>query len=195
MTAAALPHQVAWRHGTSREGIEVAFLHRSSHGYLIDGRTVAVEDGHGWAVRYHIALDAQWQLRHAVVTTFADADPEERMTTLDYDGDGRWRVDGLPAPQLKGCLDLDLECSALTNAFPVRRLSPGVGDEFDAPAAYVRIAAEAPRRADQTYRRIDDEDGRSRYDYHAPEFDFQAVIEYDGSGFVVAYPGIADRIV
>ncbi len=36
-------------------------------------------------------------------------------------------VDGEPAPHLDGVLDVDLESSALTNAFPVHRLDyPGI---------------------------------------------------------------------
>ena len=34
------------------------------------------------------------------------------------DGEGRWSVDGRPAPRLDECLDLDLESSMLTNASP-----------------------------------------------------------------------------
>jgi hypothetical protein len=37
--------------------------------------------------------------------------------TLRADGDGSWVVDGRPAPQLDGCLDVDLESSSMTNAF------------------------------------------------------------------------------
>jgi uncharacterized protein len=45
-----------------------------------------------------------------------------RSTVLEADGHGQWKVDGEAAPQLDGCLDVDLEASAFTNALPVHRL-------------------------------------------------------------------------
>lgn len=196
MLHSGLPHQAAWRHGPSREALEVAFLTPHHDGLLIDGRTVAVEDGAAWAVRYHIELDADWGTRHAVITTFAGTDGDERMTTLDHDGTGLWRVDGLPAHQLDGCLDVDFEASALTNAFPVRRATPAVGDELDAPAAYVRVAAVAPAKLAQTYRRQDDDPGgHASFVYASPAYDFTSTITYDAAGLVVTYPGIAERMV
>jgi hypothetical protein len=44
------------------------------------------------------------------------------------------------------------------------------------------------RRLGQTYRRRDD----GRFDYTS-EGDFEAVLEYDASGLIVDYPGIATR--
>ena len=44
-----------------------------------------------------------------------------RQTFLTADGAGNWLVDGEPAAHLDGCLDVDLESSAVTNALPVHR--------------------------------------------------------------------------
>jgi hypothetical protein len=41
---------------------------------------------------------------------------------------------------LDGCLDADLESSAMTNAMPVRRLGLAVAARAAAPAAYFRAA-------------------------------------------------------
>lgn len=41
---------------------------------------------------------------------------------LISDGQGRWTVDGEPAPQLDGLIDVDPEASACTNTLPVHRL-------------------------------------------------------------------------
>jgi hypothetical protein len=102
-------------------------------------------------------------------------------------------VNGEAAPALDGCLDVDLEASALTNALPVRRLALRVGQEADAPAAYIRALDLSVERLEQRYVRLPDDAARQRFQYTSPAFDFQAVLVYDESGLVLDYPGIAVR--
>jgi hypothetical protein len=109
--------------------------------------------------------------------------------TLQHDGSGHWRLDGDRADHLDGCLDVDLEASALTNAFPVHRLGLRVGEQADAPAAYVRATDLTVERLEQRYVRLADR----RYRYTAPAFDFECEILYDEAGLVLDYPGIAVR--
>ena len=52
----------------------------------------------------------------------------------------------------------------------------------------------AVERLEQTYARVDDEDGRARYDYASPGVGFAAVLAFDGHGLVTDYPGIAVRV-
>ena len=112
---------------------------------------------------------------------------------LDSDGDGSWRVDGTPRPQLDGCFDVDLEASACTNALPVNRLGLSVGRAAAAPAVYVRVRDLRVERLEQRYARLPS-DGHARYDYVSPAFDFRAALVYDDAGLVLDYPGIAARI-
>jgi hypothetical protein len=63
------------------------------------------------------------------------------------------------------------------------------GDAQDAPAAYVRVANLAVERLEQRYTNL----GGDRYDYEAPRFDFRCRLQYDRSGLVIEYPGIAVR--
>jgi uncharacterized protein len=189
---AAPPPFAAWRHHQARDGFEVVFLHLGGDGGLrLEGHTAAVEDGQAWAVQYDITLDAGWRTRRALVTGRSPAGPSQ--VVLEADGSGRWRVDGAPAPRLDGCLDLDLESSSCTNAFPVHRLGLQVGEGADAPAVYVRALDLAVERLEQRYDRLEDDGERRRYDYVSRGFDFRALLVYDESGLVVEYPGIAVR--
>ncbi len=95
-----------------------------------------------------------------------------------------------PAPQLDGLVDVGIEASACTNMLPVRRLDLPPGEIIAAPAAYVQALDLVARRLDQSYRRRAD----GRFDYTS-EGDFEAVLEYDGSGLIVDYPGIARRFM
>jgi len=183
----------AWRHRGARVGFEVAFLRRERSGYRVDGHSTAVQDGHAWGIRYELTLGEDWVTRSAHVVGHSPGAVHE--VRLVGDGCGRWRVDGARAPELDGCLDADLEASACTNAFPVRRLSLGVGDEAAAPAVYVRAPALRVERLGQKYLRLEDDGaGRQRFEYAAPAFDFSAVLTYDRFGLVVDYPGIAVRV-
>jgi hypothetical protein len=192
MTAGSpLPSFAAWRHRGAREGFEVAFLLVNDGGVRIDGHTVAVEDGRPFAVGYAIELDEDWRTRSARV--WGRSEVGRRAVALDSAGDGRWTVDGVADAQLDGCLDVDLESSALTNAFPVRRLGLAPGQASDAPAAYVRALDLGVERIEQRYARVDEGEARQRYDYASSTFDFRCEIRYDEAGLAIEYPGIATR--
>jgi uncharacterized protein len=185
------PRQAAWRHAGARTGFEVVFARPVAHGWRLEGRTAAVEAGESWTVGYAIDLTGDWTTRRAQVSSLGASG--RREVALEADGGGRWRVDGAPAPHLDGCLDVDLESSASTNAFPVHRLGLEIGQEAQAPAAYVRALDLAVERLEQRYLRLDDEGSRLRYHYAAPAFGFECRLVYDESGLVLDYPGIAVR--
>jgi hypothetical protein len=117
-----------------------------------------------------------------------DADGVHEVA-IEADGEGGWTVDGAPAPHVAGCLDVDLEASALTNAFPVARLRLAPGAQAQAPAAYVRVPDLRVERLEQRYERVA---GRE-YDYDSPAFEFACRLVYGDDGLVLDYPGIAVR--
>jgi uncharacterized protein len=186
-----LPATAAWRHVGARDGFEVVFLHRETDGYRIDGHSTAVEEDEVWGIHYAITLDATWTTRSAhVVGRSALGSYEVR---IECDGTGAWSVDGSPAPVLAGCLDVDLEASACTNAFPVHRLALQVGQQSEAPAAYVRASDLRVERLEQSYARLPDDGECSRYDYASPRFDYRGELVYDKFGLVLDYPELAVR--
>jgi uncharacterized protein len=166
---ASLPSQAAWQHRGVRSGFEVVFFSHQDSRWRIQGCTTAKEDGRPWAVEYAIELDHAGATRRARTTGRSVAG--SCSTMLDADGHDHWLVDGKGVPQLDGCLDADLESSAMTNAFPVRRLGLAVAGRAVVPAVYVRAVG----------------------DYTAPAFDYQCRLVYDRSGLVIDYPGIAVR--
>jgi uncharacterized protein len=191
MPFAALPPSAAWRHRDARAGFEVVFAGRDGGGHRVNGVTTAVEDGAAWVVRYDIRLDAAWRTRSArVVSGTADG---VREVALEGDGAGQWLLDGRAVAELDGCLDVDLESSALTNAFPVRRLGLEVGGREEAPAVYVRAVGLGVERLEQRYVRLEDGEDGQRYGYAAPRFAFVCELAYDAGGLVLDYPGIAVR--
>jgi uncharacterized protein len=185
------PASACWQHRAARSGFEVAYFEALPDGLRIEGTTAAIEDAEAWVVTYLIRLDAAWGTRSARITARTAAGLRE--TFLESDGAGHWLIDGGAAHELDGCMDVDLESSAMTNALPVHRMNLGVGEAADPPAAYVRVLGLTATRLEQVYRRIADEDAHQRYEYTAPAFSFTALLRYDDSGLVVDYPGIAGR--
>jgi hypothetical protein len=181
----AMPPTAAWRHRDAREGFEVVFLGDRR----FSGHTCAVEAGEAWAVEYEIEVDAGWVTRRAWIRNRSRSGTAE--VTLEHDGNGGWTVDGVRARHLDGCLDVDLEASALTNTLPVHRLGLAVGETAEAPAAFVRALDLAVERLEQRYR-LEAGDG-SRFAYAAPAFDVRCELRYDGHGLVLDYPGLAER--
>ncbi len=191
MASEALPPFAAWRHRGSRDGFEAVFLQSGPDGRRFEGATSAVEDWEAWNVAYTIDVDASWATRSArVVGRSTSGRREVRLETTDA---GDWLVDGEQAPQLRGCLDIDLESSSFTNALPVHRLGLEVGQGANAPAVYVRALDLAVERLEQRYLRIADEDSIECYDYSAPQFSYAARLTYDAAGLLLNYPGLAER--
>lgn len=187
-----VPASAAWRHLEARVGFEVVFLRREPDGYHVGGHSTAVEEGVAWGVRYALVVDESWRTHTAHVVSLSELGTRE--VRLEAEGKAGWRIDGRPAPHLDGCLDVDLEASAFTNALPVHRLGLDVGQRADAPAAYVRAPGLEVERLEQTYTRLPDEERRARYDYASPSFDYQDELVYDELGLVLDYPGIAVRV-
>jgi hypothetical protein len=184
------PHVACWRHRGLRSGFEVSFFAPARSGLRIAGTTTALQDGDAWVVSYVIELDELWRTRRAQLgsTSASGAFGHE----LDSDGQGHWLIDGEKAAHLDGCLDIDLEASAMTNTLPVHRLNPAPNERFAAPAAYLPVAKHGLERLEQFYTRSDDDD-RLTFLYEAPAFDFQCRLAYDTAGLVLDYPGIAIR--
>jgi uncharacterized protein len=175
-----LPPFAAWRHKGARDGFEVAFFRG---GRRIVGTTTAVEDGRAWVVEYEITVDEHWRTREGRLVN------QDKAVFLERSG-ADWHVDGVPVQHVLGCVDLDLESSALTNAFPVHRLGLQPGEQASVPAAYVRAADLSVERLEQTYRCL----APGRYAYAAPAFDFECELQYDTAGLLLDYPGIAVRV-
>lgn len=187
---ATLPLAAAWQHLDAREGFEVVFIHRSAAGHRFSGSTVAAQAGAAWRIDYELTLDRAGVTRGAEVRSRLQHG--EATLRLESTEAGEWWANGRHMPALSGCLDVDLEASALTNAFPVRRLALRAGAVASAPAAFVRVSDLRVERLEQRYERLPGTGGPS-YCYSAPRFDFTATLRYDRYGLIVDYPGIAER--
>lgn len=202
MRLAAPPAAASWTHRGAREGFEVAFLtgagRTSSSGASDDGggprltgHTTASEADVPWSVGYDVTLDRQWRTLTAQVTTLGRAGRREVVLARGHQG--RWTVDGVARPDLDGCVDVDLESSAVTNTLPIHRLDLVAGSALEVPAAFVRAEDLRVERLEQRYTLLDVGPERFRVHYESPTFAFACELVYDAAGLILQYPGIAVR--
>lgn len=186
-----LPPLAAWRHLDARDGFEVVVPSaRSGGGVVLTGRTTALEDGLAWHIGYRIEVDDRWRTRRAEISAWWPHG--EGTVLLEADGEGRWSVDGAARPDLDGVIDVDLECSACTNTFPLHRLD--LATPQPGPAAYVNAPDLSVMRLEQTYGPArPGPDGTTLVGYDCAHFTTTCDLTTDAAGLVLDYPGLAVR--
>ena len=173
---------VLWRR-LDGPGMEQCRLLATRDAITIAG-AVVTQDGRGvpWQLEYGIQADAAWYTRAATVR--AHAGTEARSLTLHADPSGRWTVNEEDRPDLQGCTDVDLGFSPSTNTLPIRRLELAVGGSATIEAAWVQFPTLAVKRVSQRYTRL----AEYTYRYENLPTGFQADLNVDAAGLVVAYP-------
>jgi hypothetical protein len=108
---------------------------------------------------------------------------------LFSDGAGNWSDDRAgPLPELRGCIDIDIWPTPLTNSLPLWRCDWTVGEPQRLAMAWIDADAMTVRRAEQIYTRLDATHIRFQ------SADFERVLEVDEDSLVVTYPGLFERL-
>ncbi|MGH7921364.1 MAG: putative glycolipid-binding domain-containing protein [Candidatus Dormibacteraceae bacterium] len=177
-----------WRRLVDEPGLELARWARHEQGVELAGRVFWALEGAPLEVTYRIVCDASWTTRRVEVEQAWRG--AVRTLRLDHDGQGGWRRDGAGEPSLAGCLDVDLGITPATNALPVNRLRPAIGEHREIAAAWVLFPGLQVVAAEQGYDRLSER----QYRYSAlGGSGFSAVLGVDEDGFPIDYPGIWRR--
>ena len=150
-----------------------------------EGRGIAVLDGVSTHVAYVLRTDRTGATRYVEIT---ESGPfPTRSRTLHADGQGHWRDDTGPLPDLDGCLDVDISFTPCTNTLPIRRLGLAVGDARDIDVAYLAVPGLTVSHTRQRYRRLD-----CGYRYESEGF--SADLTVDDADVVIDYPDLWRRV-
>jgi hypothetical protein len=192
-------HSALWRRLDVSDGLAHGTLSdlapgpdRPDGAHLLDGSAVVRDDQGAWSLRFSVVADTAWLTRTLFVEVLAD-DGLDRVT-LEVDALGEWTLDGRPWPELRGCTDVDVSASPLTNLLPIRRLGLPVGGEASVEVAWLDVPSLAVHRVRQVYRRFpDDARGHHSYTYADPTYG-EYSLSVDHAGLVVGYQGLFTRI-
>jgi hypothetical protein len=153
---------------------------------LEDGslQAAGVQIGAGHRLEYELETDSRLITKRLGVR--ASDEGGERDLVLERSDQGGWTANGVALPHVAGALDCDLALSPLTNFMPAARLT---GEPADHVMAWVSVPGLTVERSEQRYEPID----ARRVRYVGLDHDFSAELELDEDGFVVRYPGLAER--
>ena len=188
--ASQWPAILTWRaHNAPR--IESVRVQLTGNRIKATGRIV------GGACAEHAAFSTWYDLltddngvtrRLSVLTTVAAG---ERQLSIIRDEEGRSPIElGSKHERLEfaGALDVDVVLSPFFNALPIRRLGLLTTEQtVDVPTVYVNLPEVAVREATLTYTST-----ASGIDVKSPVAD--TTLRVDADGFVLDYPGLAERI-
>jgi hypothetical protein len=150
----------------------------------LEGTAVFSHEQQPCRLAYHVICDEAWRTLSAKVEGWLG------NTTIDIliktDPEQFWWSNGIEQPQIKGCIDIDLNFSPSTNLLPIRRLNLAVGASAQVNAAWLRFPSFELELLSQQYRRLDE----MTYRYESGSGQFIADLEVNQSGFVLEYPGI-----
>jgi len=179
---------LGWRRVNEGHGHSMARVERLETGWLCYAAEVLIELQETSACSFTVRLDQHWATREVEVN--AVSREGTRRLSLRTDEAHDWWRDGYPIPDLKVCVDVDIDAAPLTNIFPIRRLdSLAVAQQRTLPVAWVDVPTLQVTRVEQTYRRLD----LDRWEYSDPTHGaFQ--LSVDDHGFVIDYEGLASRV-
>lgn len=174
----ALERDLRWQ-PVDGVGLEHCRVSETADGIAVRSSLIGEADDLAVGVFYEITLDPKWTFRSLVLRRH-----DGRVLRLVSNGEGDWKIDGRRAPELEGCVDIDISGTPLTNTLPMRRrrFEIGVPQQFD--MVYVPLDTLEPFRDEQIYTRLDD----SQYRYEAADGSFAQVLAVDTDGFVTDYP-------
>lgn len=134
---------------------------------------------------YRIKLDEADRVR-----TLRIERTDGKVLELFCDGATNWSDDRAePIPALRGCVDIDISATPLTNSLPIWRCDWVLGQPQRFAMAWIDTDTLAVRRDEQIYTRLDD----THFRYQSVASSFERVLEVDSNGLVLDYPGLFAR--
>ncbi|MFK4811347.1 putative glycolipid-binding domain-containing protein [Devosia sp. ZW T5_3] len=130
---------------------------------------------------YRIKLDDTEQVRTVRLERTDGA-----VLELFSDGAGNWSDDRAePLPNLAGCIDIDIWPTPLTNSLPIWRAQWTIGTPQRFAMAWIDGDEMTVQRNEQIYTKLDP----SHFRFKGAN-GFERVLEVDGDGLVLDYPGL-----
>lgn len=191
---AAWPAVLTWRSqdGTQMESarVQLAGGRIKAHGRIV---AAATPEHPAFSASYNLVTDDSGATKRLSIDITT---PErERQLSIARDEENMWLVTGHQGESRSaygGALDVDMVLSPFFNALPIRRLGLHQhADSVTLPVVYVYLPALTVSAATISYRSYGPDSGDG-IEVHSPIADTTVVV--DDNGFILEYPGLAERI-
>lgn len=172
-----------WRR-IDQPGLELAHIRIEPRGITVSS-TVIDGGNHPFSLRYLWSLDSAWRTRSLRIEHVGDVD---RWLTIERTGDASWKLDQAPAPNLDGCIELDVSATPFCNTLAMKYLER----DGELTAAYISGEDLSVVSSRQRYEKISD----THWRYHdlGVAAGFSANLELDEDGLVRTYEGLFESI-
>ncbi len=172
---------IIWRR-LDRPGHEFAKLFFSDSCWNLDGTAVFMHDKQYCCLDYWLKCNSQWQTLSGRITGWVG----EKVIEIEIavKSNRHWTLNGQARPEVKGCIDIDLNFSPVTNLLPIRRLNLGLGEKGEVRAAWLRFPSFELEPLEQSYRRVNG----TTYRYESRGGRFVTELQVNESGLVTLYP-------
>jgi len=177
-----------WRQ-LDHSGTEYASLWSLPSGWELCGTVVLAEKDDPMLVEYVVTCNAAWETKEVLVRVAKGG--EYRELRLQVDEEQRWWDGEREVIAARGCLDVDLGVTPITNTLPIRRLALAPGEAALCDAAWIRFPDLAIELLPQRYIHIEPR----RYRYESDNGAFSTDIVVDDLGLVTMYAKGWERVV
>ncbi len=174
---------ILWR-GFVLPGHEVCRLYFREPEWHLEGTAAFSHEGAPVQLNYQILCEEAWQTLSGNVEGWLG-----RMAVgiqIKTDPSRRWWLNGVEQPDVRGCIDLDLNFSPSTNLLPIRRLEIALGETAEITAAWLRFPSFKLEPLPQRYSHLT----KTSYRYESAGGQFVADLTVNRWGFVIDYPGL-----
>ena len=176
----SLDRSIRWR-GLDPVTLEHCHVISTERDTRIRGTIIAPSYG----LFYRIKLDDTEHVR-----TLKIERTDGKVLELFSDGAGNWSDDRAePLPALKGCIDIDIWPTPLTNSLPIWRCRWTIGAPQRFVMAWIDGDEMTVHRDEQIYTQLD----ATHFRFQNTD-GFDRVLEMDADRLVVTYPGLFERL-
>ncbi|WP_248929652.1 putative glycolipid-binding domain-containing protein [Paenibacillus hamazuiensis] len=164
-------------------GHDACRLIRHDRGWTLQGTAIYRHAAGPACLHYRTSCNSAWETTEGEVHGWlGDREIQYRITR-----EGTvWKLNGAAIPGLEPFVDLDLGFTPATNLLPLRRAPIPLNQSADMSAAWLDVDSGTLKALPQSYKRLSE----TIYEYKAPTFEYEALLEMAPNGFVRQYPGL-----
>jgi hypothetical protein len=173
---------ILWRR-VDTVGLEAARVYGDDDGWYLDGSAIFLHEGNPCRLEYLIECDTNWLTTGATIDGWVGDEVIAHEILVSENGE--WYLDDEEIEGVRGCVDIDLNFSPITNVLPLRRLDLQIGESKSGTAAWLRFPSFELEMLEQTYTRVNE----SMVEYQSRGGEFTCELKVNADGLVLDYPG------